>query len=82
MNLEFVMDHQFVNRQTLPFLRLDSSHFILTAKDIVFKINSDSVGIKVENQLLQMVKGPMVLGFQIVLNTQFNNIFNKVSGDI
>ena len=44
LNMEFVMDHQFVNKQTLPFLKLDSSHFILENDKIELDSRSQDLG--------------------------------------
>ena len=77
MRLEFVMDHQFVDYQTLPFLTLDSSHFELNSDHIDIDLISDNVLMKMYASFIKTFKTPVVYSTQVAMNLGFTTLFNS-----
>jgi hypothetical protein len=60
LRLEFIMDHKFVDYQTLPFLTLDSSKFDLDSDKVDIGLTSDNILMKMYGEFIQAFKTPIV----------------------
>jgi hypothetical protein len=82
MHLEFVMDKQFVDHKTLPYLKLEESSFVLNDEKIYLSMRSQSTIGKAENKLLQTFKGTFINIMEKTLNKEFTKILNKETAEL
>jgi hypothetical protein len=60
LRLEFLMDHKFVDYQTLPFLTLDSSKFDLDSDRVEIDLITESTIMKLYGEFIKTFKTPIV----------------------
>ena len=76
LRLEFIMDHQFVDYQTLPFLKLDSSNFDLNSDFVDIDLRTQDIFMKIYGEFVRAFKAQIVWTTQTSLNLVFNPLFN------